>query len=87
MKQTTANIKFDVDDPDFKEFLGRKTVDGTAIDTIDQLCLYLVEEEGLALVPGSAFGTESHARISYAYSTADLEASLKRLQSGLGKLQ
>jgi len=73
--------------PDFKEFLGRKTADGTAIDTIDQLCLYLVEEEGLALVPGSAFGTESHARISYAYSTEDLEASLKRLQSGLGKLQ
>jgi len=72
--------------PDFKAFLGRKAPDGRAIDTIDDLCLYLVDEEGLALVPGSAFGTEHHARISYAYSQQELDEAATRLKRGLEKL-
>jgi len=73
--------------PDFKAFMGLKAPDGTVIDDIDALCLYLVEEEGLALVPGTAFGTETHARLSYAYAQKDLEEGAARLKRGLEKLQ
>ncbi|MEO1413930.1 MAG: pyridoxal phosphate-dependent aminotransferase [Bacteroidota bacterium] len=73
--------------PDFAAFIGRHTADGKKIETIDALCLYLIDEVGLALVPGSAFGTQTHARISYAYAQAELDQALERLGEGLGKLQ
>ncbi len=72
--------------PDFSEFLGKKTPDGQLIKDIDQFCLYMIEEEGLAMVTGSAFGTQTHARISYAYSTEVLEDALERLARGVSKL-
>ena len=72
--------------PDFKAFLGRKTPKGQVISDINELCLYLVDEVGLALVPGAAFGTDSHARISYAYAQKDLEDAVTRLKKGLGML-
>ncbi|MEL6852826.1 MAG: pyridoxal phosphate-dependent aminotransferase, partial [Bacteroidota bacterium] len=73
--------------PDMKAFIGKKTPAGQTIETIDQLCLYMIEEEGLAMVTGSAFGTQTHVRISYAYSNEILKDALSRLKSGLGKLQ
>lgn len=39
----------------------------------------LLEEQGLALVPGSAFGTEGCIRISFAASQANLEKAMDRL--------
>ena len=72
--------------PDFASYLGKTNSQGQRIENIDQLCLYLIEEEGLALVTGSAFGTSSHARLSYAYSDAVLNDGLNRLERGLGKL-
>jgi len=69
--------------PDFGEFLGRISPHGQRMESIDDLCLYLIDEVGLALVPGSAFGTETHARISYAYSMDQLNDALERLKGGL----
>jgi aspartate aminotransferase len=40
----------------------------------------LLEQEGVAIVPGEAFGTEQHIRISYAASMEDLSRGLDRLQ-------
>ncbi|WNJ17591.1 pyridoxal phosphate-dependent aminotransferase [Pontibacter sp. G13] len=72
--------------PDLKNFLGKTTPAGQKLTDINELCLYLIEEEGLALVPGAAFGTKSHVRLSYAYSEQELKEAAKRLGSGLGKL-
>jgi aspartate aminotransferase len=72
--------------PDFRHFLGRTTPQGKKIEDIEQLCLYLIDEVGLALVPGTAFGTDSHARISYAYAPETLNDAVDRLATGLGKL-
>ena len=72
--------------PDFAPYIGKRSPAGKQIENIDQLCLYLIEEEGLALVTGSAFGTPSHARLSYAYSDEILDEGLSRLERGLGKL-
>jgi aspartate aminotransferase len=40
---------------------------------------HLIEQVGLALVPGSAFGSVGHLRISYAASIATLEDAIERL--------
>jgi len=40
---------------------------------------YLIKEVGLALVPGSAFGSVGHLRLSYAASMETLEDAIKRL--------
>ncbi|MEL6255007.1 MAG: pyridoxal phosphate-dependent aminotransferase [Bacteroidota bacterium] len=72
--------------PDLKAFLGKTSPAGKKLDDIGELCLYLIDEVGLALVPGNAFGTESHARISYAYAEDVLKDAVNRLKIGLGKL-
>ena len=72
--------------PDLSAFLGRQTPQGEIIKDIDDLCLYILDEEGLALVPGTAFGTQTHVRISYAYATDILEDGVSRLRRSLEKL-
>lgn len=72
--------------PDFEAFLGKKAPNGNIIETVDDLCLYLLDEVGLALVPGTAFGTHTHARISYAYAPDVLQEAVTRLKTGLAKL-
>ena len=44
------------------------------------LCKELLEEVGLALVPGSAFGDDRCVRVSYAASDAALDGALERLR-------
>ncbi|MCC3750495.1 MAG: pyridoxal phosphate-dependent aminotransferase [Halorhodospira halophila] len=44
----------------------------------------LINDAGVALVPGSAFGLPGYARISYATSMENLERAMDRLQRALG---
>jgi aspartate aminotransferase len=44
---------------------------------------YLIENAGVALVPGSAFGTPGHIRISIATSMANLEKALERIKNAV----
>jgi aspartate aminotransferase len=43
------------------------------------LCKFLIEEGGVALVPGSAFGDDRYVRLSFAASRAELEDAFERL--------
>jgi len=43
----------------------------------------LLAEAHVAVVPGEAFGTREHVRISYATSVAELERGLGRLRDFL----
>lgn len=49
-------------------------------------CAYLLENHGVAIVPGIAFGMDTHCRLSFATSMANLEKALDRLESGLKAL-
>jgi aspartate aminotransferase len=44
---------------------------------------YLIEQAGVAVVPGSAFGCPGHVRLSIATSQANLEKAMARLAEGL----
>ena len=65
--------------PNCDALLGRATPKGKKIATDLDLCMYFIEEAGVALVPGSAFELPGHFRISYAAADAVLEEGMKRL--------
>ncbi len=59
--------------------IGRRTPDGAIIEDDAQFCRFVLETEGLAAVPGRAFGAPGHFRISYAYSDAELTDGCERI--------
>ncbi len=72
--------------PDISSYLGSKNPDGSTIETSTDLCLYLLDEYGLACVPGDAFGEPNGLRMSYAASISDLEEAMSRFKKGLESL-
>ncbi len=50
------------------------------------LAEYLLEEAGVALVPGLAFGADAYLRLSFATSMEQLEKGLDRMAEALSKL-
>lgn len=56
--------------------------DGVSNDV--EFAEYLINEAGLAMVPGSAFGAEGYLRISFATSMENLQQAMTRLKKLLG---
>jgi aspartate aminotransferase len=52
---------------------------GGEVDTA-AFCRILLEEEGLAVIPGSAFGAEGYVRLSFAASEVDIREGVARLR-------
>lgn len=71
--------------PDVSAFLGKKS-GNHVIENTEQLCDYLLEQFGVSIVPGSAFGAEGSIRLSFAASDADLKKALQRIAQGLQSL-
>ncbi len=49
-------------------------------------CEYLLKENHIAIVPGSAFGADNYVRFSYANSMENIKEGLKRFETGLKSL-
>jgi len=67
--------------PSIKALLGKTSKAGVRLETDEQFVLALLEETGVALVHGSAFGLAGHMRLSYAASNRELEEAMKRIQT------
>jgi aspartate aminotransferase len=52
-----------------------------------QFSTALLEEAHVAVVPGEAFGTQDHIRISYATSLHELERGLDRIEKFIDRLR
>ncbi len=63
-----------------QEHLGR-AYGGVQVDNSTQWCLELLNQQNVATVMGSAFGTEGYARLSFAASMENLEAALERIEA------
>jgi aspartate aminotransferase len=62
-------------------------VDGIASGMSGQaFCTRLMQEQGVALVPGAAFGDDRWVRLSYAVSDEELAAALDRMLPFIGRL-
>jgi aspartate/methionine/tyrosine aminotransferase len=55
---------------------------------VDELAEYLLEDAGVALLPGTSFGAygKGHLRLSYANSIENIEKALERMAQALGTL-
>ncbi len=63
---------------DFSALLSRK-YRGEPVATTQRLAEILLEEFGVATVPGSAFGREGYLRLSFAISEADIRKAMERV--------
>ncbi|VAX29010.1 Aspartate aminotransferase [hydrothermal vent metagenome] len=71
--------------PNVSGVLG-KGYKGRIIEDSSALALYFLEEAGVALVPGSAFGAEGYIRISYATSMENIRKAVERIGEAIEKL-
>ena len=67
--------------------LGKTTAKGKTLTNDEDFVTALLEEEGVAVVQGAAFGLSPFFRISYATSTEALEESCRRIQRFCGSLR
>ncbi len=65
--------------PNISDLIGRTTKNGKVILTDEDFCTALLEEVGVAVVFGSAFGLSPNFRISYATSDKLLTDACKRI--------
>lgn len=66
--------------PSVQRLLGKTSGGGRALTTDTELVMALLEETGVALVPGTAFGLPGHMRLSYAAANSQLEDAVSRIQ-------
>lgn len=66
--------------------LGRRTPGGEVIDSDTTFARYLMDEGGVAVVPGSAFGLAPYFRVSYATSREVLEEACRRIAEATRRL-
>ena len=67
--------------------IGKTAPDGTEIVDDTAFCAYLLESEGVAAVPGAAFGLSPYFRISYATSTEALTEACRRIRRACAALR
>lgn len=72
--------------PDVSAFLGKRSKQGRLIADDLDLCQYLIEEDKIAVVPGSAFFAPGFVRLSYATAQPNIEKGLARMARALAEL-
>lgn len=72
--------------PDVSELYG-KSLDGKQINSSVDLSDYLLDEAGIAVVPGDAFYSPDNIRLSYSISEKNIIKGIKRMETAVKKLQ
>ena len=72
--------------PSCSGVIGKALASGKVIENSIDFSSYLLESEGVAVVPGSAFGADPFFRISYATSDSILEEACKRIKKACEQL-
>ncbi len=71
--------------PNVKSYIGKSYGD-TMIESVGDLCLYLLEDAHVSLVTGEAFGDPDCLRLSYAASEEELKTAIEKMKTSLAKL-
>jgi aspartate aminotransferase len=72
--------------PSCEGCIGKKTPKGQTIGNDEDFATTLLQEEGVAVVHGAAFGLSPFFRISYATGMEALEEACRRIQRFCGSL-
>ncbi len=73
--------------PSCAGLIGATTPTGQMLKNDEDVCGYLLESQGVAVVHGAAFGMSPHFRVSYAASTEVLEEACRRIQKACSELK
>ena len=73
--------------PNCEGILGKETPNGKKISSDEDFMTFLLEDQGVAGVHGSAFGLSPYFRLSYATSDDILEDACNRIQTACSKLK
>jgi aspartate aminotransferase len=69
-----------------RSYIGLSCRSGKVEDSAS-FCSYLLQEQKVAIVPGSCFGMENFIRLSYSTSMADIEEGIERISHWLKTLK
>ncbi|MBW8051223.1 MAG: pyridoxal phosphate-dependent aminotransferase [Cytophagales bacterium] len=72
--------------PDMSFYFGRRSGEYT-IKNANDLCMYLLNDAHVSLVPGNAFGAPDCVRFSFAASDEKLKDAIERIKNSLEKLE
>jgi aspartate aminotransferase len=72
--------------PDISAWIGTSDNQGNMINSADDLALYLLEHANVATVSGTAFGSDTCLRLSYATSETLIIEAVKRIKTALSQL-
>lgn len=70
-----------------EKLLNAKTPSGIVLHNDTDVATYFLEQSGVAVVPGAAFGLSPFFRISYATSMDDLKKAMQRIEQAIGVLK
>ncbi|MBN2254511.1 MAG: aminotransferase class I/II-fold pyridoxal phosphate-dependent enzyme, partial [Deltaproteobacteria bacterium] len=60
---------------------------GKSIMSSLDMAAYLLDEANVAVIPGAAFGSDEHVRLSYATSMEQIRKGIERIRTAVGKLE
>ncbi len=72
--------------PRVSELIGNSSPRGR-IDNDVSLCDFLLEEAGVACVPGTGFGAPGYLRFSYAAAADEIAQGMDRVEAALGRIE
>jgi aspartate aminotransferase len=67
-------------------YMGKKSPAGAIIATDEELVSYLLNEAGVAAIPGTPFGMAPYVRVSFATAKPKIKQALERIAEALGRL-
>jgi aspartate aminotransferase len=73
--------------PDVSAYFGKKDAKGKVLDTAAALAESLLEEQGVAVVPGEDFEGPEHVRLSFATDEESIRAGVGRIKTFLLSLE
>jgi len=73
--------------PNVSSLYGEASRNGKKIYNSTDLAEYLLNEAEVGVVPGVAFGSDNHIRLSYAMSMKNIEEGIKRIDDATAKLR
>jgi len=73
--------------PSIAGWLGKTTADGVVLKDDVMVCEWLLDAAGVALVPGTAFGSAGQVRFSYAVAQETLEDAVNRVAEAVKTLK
>lgn len=72
--------------PEISDLLGKRTETGQIIENGTDFATFMLDQAGVAGVPGRAFGLENYFRISFALSQEKLETALMNIRRAVALL-